>query len=183
MAKTKEETFLLSHYFNEKLSLERLKELESEYKNMLLENSLEIHSGSIMEVMLWAKRKKLLFGPYRNLTFFEISNRIYSDLILIDAANHLFEHNKINSIVLCMSNKGGNDMVIIDKEGKEIIGEAFNTAISFFKIKMGCELKKFKDGLRGVIAFNETALDASNTKYFEKKKKEFPNVEFLVCKI
>ncbi|WP_185966004.1 hypothetical protein [Flavobacterium sp. ZT3R18] len=48
-----------------------------------------------------------------------------------------------------MSNHAGNDLSVIDKDNKALVGEAFNTAHSFFQVKMRSELKKFSDGKSG----------------------------------
>lgn len=133
--------------------------------------------------MHWVKRQEVSFGPYHNLSFFEISNRIYSDLVLLDAAEILFSQHHIKSIRLNMSNKGGNDMMVTDKEGKIIIGEAFNTACSFFQIKLRSDLKKFGVDQAGIIAFNKTALNEPNATFLNTKKSQYPNVEFIICEI
>lgn len=133
--------------------------------------------------MLWAKRVKIDFGPYRQLSFFEISNRVYSDFVLIEAAQTLFKEHQIKSIRLNLSNMSGNDMIITYNDGKQIKGEAFNTAISFFQVKMRSELYKFDKTDFGVIAFNETALDEINKAYLSKKITEYPNLKFIICKL
>ena len=82
-----------------------------------------------------------------------------------------------------MSNHSGSDLIVIDKDNKEIKGEAFNIAPSFFQIKMRKELEKFKNKTDGIIAFNECALSEKNKVFFERKKIEYPQVLFIGCKI
>ncbi|MFN6945357.1 MAG: hypothetical protein ACK4ND_10450 [Cytophagaceae bacterium] len=176
-------TFLLKEYNNIDLSSKKFSELDKAYKDYLKKDIFALPQKTVLETMLWAKREPISFGPYQNLTFFEISNRIYSDLVLLEAARHLFEEEKVKYISLCMSNHGGNDMTVTDKDGVEIIGEAFNTACSFFQIKMRAELAKFKDGKKGYIAFNTCALDESNKTFLEKKKEEYQNITFIPCEI
>jgi hypothetical protein len=183
MAKTKKETFLLSDDFKGDLSLTRLEALSAKYKERLKETNLLFHGKETLNIMLWAKREIISFGPYQNLTFFEISNRIYSDLVLLEAAAFILKKGNIKSIQLNMGNKGGNDMTIIDNCGNVQIGEAFNTATSFFQIKLRGDLKKFENGKAGYIAFNETALDEKNRVFYQKKKEANPNIEFIVCDI
>ena len=183
MEKTKKGTFLLSQSSKETLKLEKLNALTRKYNEAIANSNLFFPNQETLQVMLWAKREKLTFGPYQDLTFFEISNRIYSDLVLLEAAQVLFKEHKIKSIQLNMSNHSGNDLSVIDKDNKALVGEAFNTAHSFFQVKMRSELKKFSDGKSGYIAFNETALNDRNKKFLNKKKKEFPNIEFVICKI
>lgn len=184
MAKIKKVTFLLADEFNEPLSLTKLQAATSKYKKHLKKNNLLFHGKETLDIMLWAKREIISFGPYQNLTFFETSNRIYSDLVLLKAAAFIMKKKNVKSIQLNMGNKGGNDMTVIDDAGNVQIGEAFNTAISFFQIKFRSDLKKFSDGKIGYIAFNESALaDENNKLFYNKKKNEFPHIEFIVCKI
>ncbi len=184
MGKNKKETFLLSTQFNETLSFEQLIDLTKIYEMSMEETNVNfpMDIGTI-GFMSWTKRNEISFGPYQNLSFFEISNRIYSDIVILKAAQILFEEHSIKSIKLSMSNKAGNDMTITDKDERIIIGEAFNSACSFFQTKLRNELKKFDDGKDGFIAFNETALDTLNTNYFETKKSQYPNVKFIVCEV
>ena len=178
-----ESTYLLHHDFNRMLSFSELTEVTAVY-NMAIENAnFTIPKFDTLKFMLWAKREKITFGPYQNLTFFEISNRIYSDLVLLEAAQILFQYHHIKSIQLKMSNHSGNDIIVMDKDNKEIIGEAFNTAHSFFQIKLRSELKKFKDNNTGIIAFNNSALNDKNKTFLERKKIEFPKVLFIECEI
>ncbi len=183
MIKTKPESFLLADDFNENLTRETLVEVTAKYKARLQEANLLFPYKETLDIMLWAKRRIISFGPYQNLTFFEISNRIYSDLVLLEAAAMILNKKNIKAIQLNMSNRGGNDMTIFDDLGDEIIGEAFNTACSFFQIKLSSELKKFRDDKAGFIAFNKTALDERNIKHFEKKRNVYKNIEFIICNI
>jgi len=183
VAKTKKKTFLLTDDFSGDLSLTQLKAVSAKYKERLKETNLLFHGKETLNIMLWAKREVISFGPYQNLTFFEISNRIYSDLVLLEAAAIIFKRGNIKSIKLNMGNKAGNDMTIIDDLGNIQIGEAFNTAISFFQIKLRNDLKKFANGKSGYIAFNKTALDEKNKEFYEKKKEANPNIDFIVCDI
>lgn len=184
MAKSKSKTFLLSELFEKEIeSLQKLEELKSAYHQYFESVVLDIPRKDTLSHMLWAKRVKLNFGPYENLTFFEMSNRIYSDFVLLEAAKILFAEHQIKSVILKMSNHSGRDLTLIDKNNTKIVGEAFNTAPSYFQGKMRSELKKFDNEEVGIIAFNSCALDDRNTAYLKIKKKQFPQVLFLECKI
>ena len=176
-----ESTFTLNQYFNTMLSYNELLEANAIYTKAIENTDFKIPTKATLEFMLWAKREKIRFGPYQNLTFFEISNRIYSDLVLLKAAQILFEEHHIKSIQLKMSNYSGSDLIVIDKDNKEIKGEAFNTAHSFFQIKMRKELKKLKDEPNGIIAFNDCALSDKNKVFLERKKLDYPWVLFVGC--
>jgi hypothetical protein len=176
-------TYLLHHDFNKMLSFDELIEVTALYNRAIENANFTIPKLDTLQFMLWAKREKINFGPYQNLTFFEISNRIYSDLVLLEAAQILFKEHHINSIQLKMSNHSGYDLTVIDKNNNPINGEAFNTAASFFQIKMRSELKKFKENIPGSIAFNNSALSDKNKVFLERKKIEYPRVLFVECKI
>jgi hypothetical protein len=178
-----ESTFTLNSYFNETLLQKELVEATSVYNATIKNSNFTIPKLDTLEFMLWSKREKISFGPYQHLTFFEISNRIYSDLILLEAAQVLFQEHYIKSVRLKMSNHSGFDLTVIDKDNNQIDGEAFNTAISFFQIKMRSELKKFKDNKIGIIAFNTCAINDKNKVFVERKKLEYPKVLFVECKI
>lgn len=178
-----ESTFTLNQYFNKMLSYSALQEGNTIYTKAIKNTDFKLPDKAPLEFMLWAKRDKISFGPYQNLTFFEISNRIYSDLVLLKAAQILFIEHNIKSIQLKMSNHSGSDLIVIDKDNNEIRGEAFNTAHSFFQIKMRSELKKFDHNTVGIIAFNECALNDKNRVFLERKKLEYPEVLFVGCEI
>lgn len=177
----KESTYLLYHHFNKMLSFDALTEVTTLYNRAVENANFTIPKLDTLQFMLWAKRDKISFGPYQNLTFFEISNRIYSDLVLLEAAQILFEKHHIKNIQLKMSNHSGYDLTVIDKNNNPINGEAFNTAASFFQIKMRSELKKFKDNAVGIIAYNKSALSDKNSVFLERKKTEYPNIVFIEC--
>lgn len=184
MAKRKSTTFLLSELFEGEItSLEQLEEVTKVYQEKLDSTKYIIPTDNTLAFMLAAKRDKITFGPYQNLSFFEMSNRIYSDLVLLEAAKILFKEHEVKNVQLKMSNHSGNDLTVIDKDNNVIVGEAFNTACSYFQVKMRSELQKFKENKVGIIAFNTCALDDKNRFYFEKKKVEFPNLWFIECKI
>ena len=183
MNNTKQNTFLLTSRFEKSLSLGELIEVTDAYHNSVKNSNFCIPTDNTFLFMLSAKRDKITFGPYQNLSFFEISNRIYSDLVLLEAAKILFKEHKIKSIKLKMSNLSGNDLTIIDKDNNEIVGEAFNTAQSFFQIKMRSELKKYENNKIGVMAFNSCALDDKNKVFLENKKMQYPQVLFIKCTI
>lgn len=178
--KQRSNTFLLSSAFKEPLNVEQFQNVTTLYYQSFKTNRFALPVKDTLALMLFAKREKITFGPYRNLTFFEISNRVYSDLVLLEAAKVLFTEYDIKSVQLKMSNHAGNDIVAIDKNNKQIIGEAFNTASSYFQTKMRRELKKFGDNKKGIVAFNQTAL-SGHENWFKGKKSEFPNITFIVC--
>lgn len=184
MAKRKSTTFLLSELFEGEItSLEQLEEVTKVYQEKLDSTKYIIPTDNTLAFMLAAKRDKITFGPYQNLSFFEMSNRIYSDLVLLEAAKILFKEHEVKNVQLKMSNHCGNDLTVIDKDNNEIVGEAFNTACSYFQGKMRSELPKFEKNEVGIIAFNTCALDDKNKIFLESRKIKYPKIIFIECKI
>lgn len=178
-----ESTFTLNEAFVNPLSFAELLEVTETYNSAIKNDTFTLPEHDTVAFKLWAKREKINFGPYQNLTFFEISNRLHSDLVLLEAAKILFKEHHVKSVQLKMSNHAGNDLTVIDKKNNTINGEAFNTASSFFQLKMRSELKKFDKIGVGIIAFNESALSEKNMVFLDRKKLEYPKVLFVGCKI
>ena len=73
MAKRKSTTFLLSELFEGEItSLEQLEEVTKVYQEKLDSTKYIIPTDNTLAFMLAAKRDKITFGPYQNLSFFEI---------------------------------------------------------------------------------------------------------------
>src|SRR5690606_12993345 len=94
-SKMNEPKLLLEDFFCGKV-LDK-KELENgiaRYKTYLDNNPLPIELWDLkptVDYLLAVKRTVCAVGPYRNLTLFEIGNRIASDLVLLCGARILFE--------------------------------------------------------------------------------------------
>ncbi|TVZ51522.1 hypothetical protein OD90_0666 [Dokdonia sp. Hel_I_53] len=162
------------------MNLEQLQNATALYYQSFKTNKFTIPKKDTLAFMLFAKRARITFGPYQDITFYEISNRIYSDLVLLETARLLFGKFHVKSVKLKLSNHAGDDIAVIDKDNKVIIGEAFNTAPTYFQQKMRSDLRKFSDNKKGIIAFNKTAL-LGHENWFQGKKSQFPNITFILC--
>jgi len=160
--------FDLEKYFDKELTKNELAEGIELYKKSIADFPFpKLNSDTTFEKIKEIKRDKFQIGPYSGLSIFEISNRLFSDLIILDGAMQLFDDpfimnaKKVETVKLILSNKAGFDLVI--KTDKGIVhGEGFNVAPSFFKQKLRATIKKFKkaDNVENaIIIFNEDAIE------------------------
>jgi len=125
------------------------------------------------------KRHPLQSGPYKDVSLFEASNRIFSDIVILFGINRLLTDPIINNIKLpfdeydvVLGVEGGND-IRARKEDRYLIGEAFNVAKSFFQTKKSRAIKELnkKESFYRLIVFNEDAVNNSSY-YVNKSTKE-----------
>jgi len=136
-------------------------------------NSLKIFGGNIqgkygLALLHAVKRDKLDDGPYPGVTFFEASNRIMSDLVILYGVEYLlrdsifpfteYEVEFGNESKKCCDIKAVSSNALL-------VGEAFNVAPSFFQGKKNHALKKlnsnFNEANYRLLIFNSDAVDAS----------------------
>lgn len=187
------ETFILSKLFDKALNKEAFYKAKAAYCKTILENDFSIvQSKNLVNLIKTIKRSPDIIGPYKDLTPFEVLNRIGSDLVLLAGAEKLF-NNEISSIdpetiKLNMGNKAGADISILTIEGELIYGEAFNAAASFCKAKMRQSINKIYDGFDGkehslsqsVVFYNS---DVENILSTYKNKRELSQPDFIIHKI
>ena len=112
------------------------------------------------------KRDVLGHGPYPNVTFFEASNRIMSDLVILYGIEYLLrsKHFPFTEYKVEFGNENRNNFDIQALSSNEsLVGEAFNVAPSFFQGKKSHALKKLKTNpiktKYRVLMFNSDAVD------------------------
>lgn len=124
----------------------------------------------------------MTIAPYSGLTTNEISNRMMSDLVILEGSLKLFKNpdlihvEEITSMKLLLSNINGFDLEIRTNEGL-VLGEAFNVAPSFLNQKLYNTRKKIekeKDSgdvfAKAVIIYNDDALDGKNKPHLLDKQ-------------
>lgn len=139
--------FTLHEYFCKPLTYAKFKIAKQKYFESIESNDFRLStSANIREIIQSVKRENCAIGPYQSLSVFEILNRIGSDLVLLSGVEKLFQHEiaviKPVTILICMGNIAGFDLVIKTEDGEIINGEAFNAAKSFCKIKMRHSITK-----------------------------------------
>lgn len=146
----------------------------------------EIEDKTMYNSISNLKREKYNIGPYSGLSIFEISNRLFSDLVVLDGAKVIFTEpklvnaNQVKGITLLLSNIKGFDLEIRTNNGT-VYGEAYNVAPSFFKEKTRYTIKKLRDANKlenAILIFNSDAFDneGKNEQYIENQ-----NIKYIKC--
>lgn len=146
--------------------------LMDSYKKALKEHPFPVPyqvGATVEEVIKGLKRQSHdWIGPYQNLTIFEASNRIASDLIMLEGLSHLNAMEGVVELMVLLGNiqvTGMGDFLLKTKSGAEFHGEGFSTAPSFFSGKLSGTLKKWKKesgqtpGSLSFIIFNSSAIN------------------------
>ena len=163
--------FTLHEYFCQPLTYAEFQIAKQKYFESIDNNNFRLSaSGNVREIIQSVKRENCSIGPYQNLSVFEILNRIGSDLVLLSGVEKLFRHEiatiKPLTILICMGNIAGFDLIIKTEDGEIINGEAFNAAMSFCKKKMRHTIAKLlkphnvQTTKRAVILVNSDVKDA-----------------------
>lgn len=172
--------------FTHKLNKGNIESSIKLYQSKLIDIPLKIESNNIVDLLKKLKREKIKSGPYPNLTVFEASNRIMTDLVILFGVkkllNNVFKEINFKEYNVEYGNENLHDNDIeAESNGVKLKGEAFNVAESHFpgkKCKMVNKLIKDYNGKDVIIIiYNEDA----------RKKKEVPrkegNVYFLPVEI
>lgn len=170
------------------LTLSEIKILYADYLKTLKTWSFpKICYSTPHQTLLAVKREKCEIGPYENISFFESANRIATDLTLLKGVIDILQNNcnlARATVKLCLGNihlKEHGDFTII-AGNQHFEGEAFDTAPSFFKVKMSATLSKWKKtGIKklGYVVFNESVLDDDSCrKYVDGKQNEYQHITF-----
>jgi len=120
-----------------------------------------------LEHLLSLKRGKIANGPYPDVSIFEASNRIFSDIVILFGIRELLLNPNQGKIVFpfteynaLLGNENGFD-IEADKGDLKLVGEAFNVARSFFpdkKRKMKAKLEKETGYDYRILIFNTDAV-------------------------
>ena len=94
------------------------------------------------------KRTQRDFGIYTDVTLFEAANRIMSDLVILHGVKFLLENRAVfpfDSYTVELGNEDRNGFDIrASADGRTLVGEGFNVAVSFFSTKNRHALKKMR---------------------------------------
>lgn len=146
--------------------------------------SLPILHNDVLASILALKREPVRSGSYPEVSLFEASNRIMSDLVILFGVRQLLADLSVGSVALPFTEyevrlgvEGGND-VTGDSGDRRLAGEAFNVARSFFQGKKSATLKKLKSQAPSdyqLIMFNADAVP--NPDYYIQKSQ--PSMLYL----
>jgi hypothetical protein len=132
-------------------------------------NSIELPASQndILMSIYSLKRKPLGSGPYPDVSLFEASNRILSDIVILFGVQRLLTNPMVGNVRLpfreyevALGVEGGNDLRATFG-GRSLVGEAFNVAQSFFQAKKYSMIKKLRTGEKvdyRLIIFNADAV-------------------------
>jgi hypothetical protein len=113
------------------------------------------------------KRDQVKVGPYPHVTLFEAANRIMTDMVILYGVKWLLSTNAFPfdtyNVEYGNEDSHGFDLRA-SRSGRELVGEAFNVAPSFFQIKKTSMLKKLRAPAIAadfkLLMFNEDAVPA-----------------------
>ncbi len=134
------------------LNLDNINDAISIYKSLLEQIPLSISARNFIDFAKTIKREHVKVGPYPNVSLFETVNRTMTDLIILFGVRKLLLDKHINNIILPFdsyqvqygsSNNAKYD-VFAEKDGKKLIGEAFNVSKTFFQAKKAKMLQKLR---------------------------------------
>jgi hypothetical protein len=120
----------------------------SQYRRSIAEigSSISILKG--IDLFVSMKRQPVGTGPYPHVTLFEAANRIMTDLVILHGVSWLLRTKTFpfDSYTVEYGNEDHNSYDITAKRrGRELTGEAFNVAPSFYQGKKSAMLKKLRN--------------------------------------
>jgi hypothetical protein len=115
-------------------------------------------------LILELKRGKTGIGPYPDVSLFESANRIMTDLVILNGVKWLLTESglEFEAYTVEYGHENNNRFDIqASKDGRTLIGEAFNVAPSFFQGKKAAMIKKLRideDAEIKLVMFNHDAV-------------------------
>ena len=133
------------------LNRENIDDEIKEHLRYLSEMDSCVSADSPFQLLKKIKREPIGKGRYFNCTLFEAANRIMTDLVILYGVKDLLEGKHTDkgidfdtyTVEFGTNNKNAHD-ITAEKNGKKLIGEAFNVAESFFNDKRYRSLKKLR---------------------------------------
>jgi hypothetical protein len=130
------------------LNKDNIDEAINNYKTLLADVPLIIEELNLFDLLKKLKREKIGRGPYPEVSIFEASNRIMTDLVILFGIKKILlgevpTLKEFTNFKVEFGNENNNPHDIISKKGsKYLAGEAFNVAPSFFQGKKSSSIKK-----------------------------------------
>jgi hypothetical protein len=178
-----------SHFeIAEKLDGVNVEQKISDYLESVNSIKLPAPHSDVLKFINSLKREPLSSGPYPDVSLFEVSNRILSDMVILFGVRLLLTNPSVSHVQLPFTEyevklgvEGGNDLKAI-AGSCSLVGEAFNVARSFFQSKKSSTEKKLqslKDAHYRLIIFNADAV--KNPDYYIEKSE--PSMLYLPVNI
>ena len=139
------------------------------YTRLLNEMDSYISAENPFRLLEKIKREKIGKGRYPECTLFEAANRIMTDLVILYGIKELLAGKYIDkgidfdTYIVEFGNENKNDHdIMANKNGKKLIGEAFNVATTFFNAKKYTSLKKLRTSKENdtikILLYNNNAV-------------------------
>jgi len=161
-----------------KLNQTNIEKELTDYLSSVKSIELPASQNDILMFIDSLKRKPVGSGPYPDVSLFEASNRIFSDIVILFGVQRLLTNPVVGSVRLpfteykvALGVKGGNDLMAISGS-RRLVGEAFNVAQSFFQSKKSSMIKKLRSDEKAdyrLIIFNADAV-ISPDDYLDKSE-------------
>ena len=133
-----------------------------EYLTLLDDFPISLKEENTLDFLYRIKRGKTLTGPYPDVSIFEAANRIMTDLVILFGAKKILSgcipEIEVQELIVELGNE---DQRSFDITGKDLRGEAFNVAPSFFQNKKSSALKKLRNNSGNeviLLMYNEDAV-------------------------
>ncbi|AEF84092.1 conserved hypothetical protein [Treponema primitia ZAS-2] len=171
-----------------KLTKNNINEVIDKYLECLKEINMnefmeKMSKLNILDYLTYLKRDSFNKGPYPDVSIFEASNRIMTDMVILNGISILLEGRYPNINFSEYIVEYGNDRnlehdINAKENGYILHGEAFNVAPSFFQSKKTKALAKLRKNMIdnktiSILLFNK---DSVNIKYKPKLK----NSEYFI---
>ena len=175
-------------WINMKLNQTNIEKKLTDYLRLV--NSIELPASQNDNLMFIysLKRKPLGSGPYPDVSLFEASNRIFSDMVILFGVQRLLTNPVVGNVRLpfteyevALGVEGGNDLRAISGS-RRLVGEAFNVAPSFFQSKKSSMIRKLQSQEKAdyrLIIFNADGV--KNPDYYIEKSE--PSMLYLPVNI
>jgi hypothetical protein len=137
-------------------------DFKNTYTEIIDEINFELEGNNSIEKLISLKRNAINKGPYPNVSLYENSNKILTDLLTLDIVSCLIEKNEYKEIKFNLgnSNKYPFDLITYDKDGK----------IEFYEISYSTE-----KGVANKVNSIKNKIKKLN------EKEEFKNNNIKIC--
>ena len=142
-------------------------ELIADYLALVETFGASVAGMSGLRLLKALKRDQLKVGPYPHVTLFEAANRIMTDMVILYGVKWIVSTNAFpfETYNVDYGNEDSHGFDLRASEnGRQLVGEAFNVAPSFFQLKKTAMLKKLRAPEVAaefrVLMFNEDAVPA-----------------------
>jgi hypothetical protein len=149
------------------ITKDNIDDLIADYLVMVETIGAAVAGMSGLRLLKALKRDQVKVGPYPHVTLFEAANRIMTDMVILYGVKWILSTRafpfEAYNVEYGNEDNHGFDLRA-SENGRQLVGEAFNVAPSFFQLKKTSMLKKLRAPEVAaefrVLMFNEDAVPA-----------------------